>query len=471
MVSKSLRNFTISATLLAIISNFYIYTYPSANPGSCSWRCAVKDEIPNDLSTWEKAVLFTNNYFLDIQAQFSSNSNTAKNDALTVHLMAFGDPQIKGIWKKTSYLGRLDVIGNDYYLGHIYSMMKQRLNPSYIVVMGDLYSSQWIGDQEFYNRASRYMRRIFQRNISWLKPLKEENMDEDGDFQVNWNNWGDVYNAHKKAIPWSFEYNYSDVKSWEPERDDFLFINITGNHDIGYSGDTTYQHMARYSTFFGKDNYWIEYETDTDHAWRIVVLNSLLLEGPALQPEFIETNWHFLRELSARNFTGSTILLSHVPFYKIEGLCSDGPEFRYYPEGFEREPYKANLLRSQNHLSEDVSNQVLNLIFNNGKPGIVLTGHDHEGCETIYNKSKNGTTWNCTTDIRNPDHYVKEVTVRAMMGAFNGNTGLVTGLFDKSKDTWEWHFNLCPFAIQHIWYIAKVSLLFSILSWPLLILL
>lgn len=216
----------------------------------------------------------------------------------------------------------------------------------------------------------------------------------------------------------------------------------------------------------------IEYDTNTDHPWRIVVLNSLLLDGPPLQQEFVDATWEFLYQLFERRFEGNTILLSHVPFYKEEGLCVDGPEFRYYPEVFEREPYKANLLRSQNHLSKETSEKVLNLVFDNDKPGIVLTGHDHEGCETIYNKFKNG-TWEATRKPVYEDTlaHIQEVTVRAMMGEFYGNTGLITGHFNKSLKTWEWKFSLCPFAIQHVWWIAKVSALISGFLWSFIVLL
>lgn len=475
MLSKSfLKKFAIFATLLSIISNIFIFTYPSLHPTQCSWKCFDKPtEDIQALSSWEKVVFYVRRYFDDVREQTFGGQDQKAGDEdqpSDVHMLAFGDPQIKGIWKKTPYITRLDIFGNDYYLGHIASMMKKRLHPSHMVVMGDLFSSQWIGDSEFYNRTERYTSRIFGRDTSWLKDIKEESHDHEG-YKVNWRKWGDAFNAIRSTEkPWDFGFDYNDVYSWDPENEDSLFINITGNHDIGYSGDITYQHISRFHELFGKVNYWIEYDTDTDHPWRIVVLNSLALEGPALQPEFIETTWEFLYQLFERRFQGSTVLLTHVPFYKKEGLCSDGPEFDYYPKDFEREPYKANLLRSQNHLSEDVTNRVLNLIFDNDKPGIILTGHDHVGCETMYNKNSKEGTWTAAAKKESQDLVIEEITVKSMMGEFDGNTGLVTGHFNKRLGTWEWSFTLCPFAIQHVWWFAKVSALVTGFLWSLYIL-
>lgn len=468
-----IKLFAVFGTLLALFSNLFIYTYPSIHPGRCSWARTKNDKfvdvsLPKGLSTTNKVKITVQNYFNDL---FGYTENTEDSAVEDIHFMAFGDPQIKGIFKNTPYNTRLDIFGNDYYLGHIYSMMKKRLKPSHVAVLGDLFSSQWIGDSEFYNRTYRYMDRIFQRDTTEIVNIKENHHDEEGQYKTDWKAWGDQFKEYYENNM-TFPFGYSDVYSWNPNQENFLFINISGNHDCGYSGDATYQHMSRYYDMFGKDNYWIEYDTNTDHPWRIVVLNSLLLDGPPLQQEFVDATWEFLYQLFERRFEGNTILLSHVPFYKEEGLCVDGPEFRYYPEVFEREPYKANLLRSQNHQSKETSEKVLNLVFDNDKPGIVLTGHDHEGCETIYNKFKNG-TWEATRKPVYEDTlaHIQEVTVRAMMGEFYGNTGLITGHFNKSLKTWEWKFSLCPFAIQHVWWIAKVSALISGFLWSFIVLL
>ena len=448
---KAIKKFTLLLTAIALIFNVYIYTYPSLNPKQCSWRC-----FEQDAKQGQSNLIFS--YFNDI---LHSHDDKNPND---VKLMALGDPQIKGIWANTPYISRLDTFGNDYYLGHIFRTMYNRLKPSHVVVMGDLFSSQWIGDSEFFNRTVRYTKRLFNRDVKWLYDLQEEHHGDDGTYKVNWVEWADNLNKIRTGDrPMNFSFGYQDIYNWT-SAENYLFINVSGNHDIGYSGDATYQHMARYRELLGKDNYWIEYNAGTDHAWRIIVLNDLLLEGPALQPELLETNWEFLYQLFERKFEGSTVLLTHIPFYKPSGLCYDGPEFRYYPEDYQREPYKSKLLRSQNHLSAEASNRVLNLIFDAEKPGIILTGHDHEGCETVYNKDDKGNwTASKTTDPKKLN--IKEITVRSMMGEYHGNTGLVTGHFNEATRQWEWSFNLCPFSIQHIWWFTKVVTIITGFLW------
>lgn len=414
---------------------------------------------------------FINNYINDVKLQFFQNKNTnsdpSKHSTTTddIHLLVFGDPQIKGIWRNTPYRSRLDIFGNDYFLGHIYSTMLKRLNPSHVAVLGDLFSSQWIGDSEFFNRTLRYANRIFKRDTAHLLNIKQQNHDENNQFSVDWQNWGQSFNNNLQNNSWQFGFN--DIKSWNSDLEDFLFINLTGNHDTGYSGDVTYQHLARYNEVFGKDNFYIEYNNNTDSAWRIVVLNNLLLDGPALQPEFLNYTWNFLHHLNERNFQGSTILLTHVPFFKDDDLCVDSQEFRFYPEDYEREPYKANLLRSQNHISNETTNKVFNLIFNNDKPGMILVGHDHEGCQVTYNKLNNN-NWIATREpMTDADFHLKEITVRSMMGEFYGNSGLVTGHFDTVNNLWSWNFTLCPFTLQHAWWFAKGSALFTGFLWSL----
>ncbi|SCU81524.1 LANO_0B03400g1_1 [Lachancea nothofagi CBS 11611] len=467
MLKHWLKRFAYFTTVLAIVANVYIFTYPSLFPERCSWRCAAQRssiDATESLSVFERAQFYGQRYLRDVKDQLlrgSVDSKAEENEPSDVHLLALGDPQIKGIWHNTPYLSRLDIFGNDYYLGHIFSMMKKRLNPTHVAVMGDLFSSQWIGDSEFYNRTMRYTSRIFKRNTSQLENKRKESHDSDGQYIIKWYDFADDLNARLQKEPKDFDFGYEDVHSWEPANEDYLFINLTGNHDIGYSGDATFQHMARFEHLFGKDNYWVEYDRDTDHPWRIVVLNSMLLEGPPLQQQLVDRTWEFLYRLFEQRFEGSTVLLTHVPFYKKPGLCADSELFRYYPHDFEREPYKKNLLRSQNHLSQETTRRVLNLIFDNNKPGIILTGHDHEGCETIYNKNEKAGDWTAAKAVNSTDFYVREITVRSMMGEFDGNAGLVTGHFNIKTKLWEWSFTLCPFSVQHIWWFTKVTTILS----------
>ncbi|AGO11667.1 AaceriADL110Wp [[Ashbya] aceris (nom. inval.)] len=457
MFQPTLKKFTILALVLALASNIYIFTYPSLSPCRCSFEQQTGLQGLNSNSTLAQRLWCQSQYyFSDVIKQVSSKCTepTSKQGAVPdVKLLAIGDPQINGIWPTTSYLRRLEIFANDHFLGHIIKQMLRRLKPTHVAVMGDLFSSQWIGDSEYYNRTMRYTRRLLGRSGEQLHALRKESHDAAGEYICDWQQYGEEYKAVREGDLTKLTWHRENAWRWTPE-DDYLLINITGNHDIGYSGDTTYQHMARYQHLFGEDNYWIEYERDTDHAWRIVVLNDLLLEGPALQPEFISTTWTFLEHLAARNFSGTTVLLTHVPFHKPAGLCHDAPETRYYPPGYEREPYKAGLLRSQNLLSQDVTDRVLSLIFANGKPGVILTGHDHEGCDTAYSRAPDGSWSAQPSSARTPD--VRELTVRSVMAQYGGNVGLLRGSFDPATATWQWTYSLCPFAHQAVWYCAKL---------------
>ncbi|QPG73842.1 hypothetical protein FOA43_001157 [Brettanomyces nanus] len=384
-------------------------------------------------------------------------------DPKDIRILAIGDPQINGNWPITPYIKRLDNYANDYYIGHIYNMMKPRLNPTHVAVMGDMFSSQWIGDSEFYNRTGRFMNRLFPRPINQtFAELDFIAKHEDADWESHFG-WFNKQ-LHEGKFARDDLYGYENVRDWSSANltTEPLFINITGNHDIGY-GDTTYQHMCRWRILFGKDNYWIEYDNDTDHPWRIVVLNSLALDGPLLQPEFQEYEWQFVDALANKSYNGTTILMTHIPMYKREGLCSDGPYVDYFnktncPPGAN---CRLGLLKSENHLQYETSQRVLNAAFKNSS-GIIMTGHDHVGCVNYYNYDSETNIWEASKDITSPKH-IRELTVRSIMGEFDGNTGIVTGHFNYTAHNWDFDYTTCPFTIQHVWWGAKVSLALAIL--------
>lgn len=460
-ISPKIKALVDLATVIAILLNFFVYFYPDiVNPTEkCKWYNAPEQKskytfLNNNLPTDWVNKLVLNFPSLKEQEEVVSND---------IHMLLFGDPQINGNWPLTKYIKRLDNYGNDYYLGHIYNTMKRRLNPSHVTVMGDLFSSQWILDSEFYNRTYRYVERLFPQPLEYKQNALEVHARHEN---YNWQQWLEDEKAMDPIHRFQSRV-YNDVYDWvyrnrsTPNYDQPLFINLTGNHDIGYSGDATWQHMARFHLLFGQNNYVINYKKGTPDEWRIVVLDSLTLEGPALQEEFVNYTWSFLENLRDRenpNFKGSTILLTHVPMYKKAGLCRDGPEHKYYINN-EKEPYKNGKLRSHNHLAYETTQKVMDIVFpNKGKSGIILTGHDHEGCDDWYNYI-NG-EWISSKEKQSAEREsVREVVVRAMMGEFDGQTGILTGHFDDARDTWDFHFSYCSFVIQHWWWASKVALL------------
>lgn len=455
-------------TAIAVLLNAFVYFYPNLlnSPGNCQWQGSTlrsKHDVLNEFlplqSTWVQTVLLN---FPSLQAEKTHRAyeNGRVSD---IHMLTFGDPQINGNWKSTKAIKRLDNYGNDYYLGHIYDIMKNRLKPSHVAVMGDQFSSQWIADSEFYNRTYRFVERLFPRSPEYKKTVVDtwkHHQDYD------WSLW--LQKEQEMAPDHRFKSRtYYDTYDWyfpdtDPNFDNPLFINLTGNHDIGYSGDATWQHMARFHLLFGQNNYVIHYNKGKPEEWRLVVLDSLTLEGPALQEEFRLYTWSFLDKLNETNadFGGSTVLLTHIPFFKRAGLCADGPDHRYY-ENYEREPYKNGKLRSQNHLLNDTSQTVLDIIFPNTKEGIILTGHDHVGCDTWFSHVDG--QWVAEREKHQGDKHVHEIVVRAMMGEYEGQTGLVTGQFDYDAQAWQLSFTYCSFAIQHWWWASKLAALVSLL--------
>lgn len=453
-----------AVTVIALALNFFVYFYPNIvnSAEQCQWqgqRLESKYDFVNRLpDNWAQIFLLN---FPSFQAE--KNSSVYDEGRVSdIHMLTFGDPQINGNWKSTPYVKRLDNYGNDYYLGHIYKTMKRRLQPSHVAVMGDQFLSQWILDLEFYNRTRRFVERLFPRDDLYKQTVMEtwaKHQDYD------WISWME---RERKIDPKDrFRSRlYHDTYDWYvpgagPNYQNPLFINLTGNHDIGYSGDATWQHMARFHLLFGQNNYVIVYNAGTPEEWRLVVLDSLTLEGPALEEEFRQYTWSFLRELNESNadFKGSTILMTHIPFYKRAGLCADGPEHIYYKD-FKREPYKNGKLRSQNHLLYNTSQEILDIVFpNHEKEGIILTGHDHVGCDLWY--SHVGGQWVAEKKPQTGDRApVHEIVVRSMMGEYDGATGLMTGHFD--GDQWRFGFTYCSFVVQHVWWASKVALLVSV---------
>lgn len=458
-------------TFVAVALNFFVYFYPNLvnDAELCLWpgetlhfkQPWLNKILPVERPFWQTALL---NFPL---VRAPRSQQTHQNDGVSdIHMLTFGDPQINGNWKSTKYIKRLDNYGNDYFLGHIFKLMKSRLEPSHVAVMGDQFSSQWILDSEFYNRTRRFVERLFPRDYEYKQTVLETwARHEDYDW-VTWLN-------REKAMDPGHRFHtrqYRDVYDWiHPERQELnlenpLFINLTGNHDIGYSGDATWQHMARFHYLFGQNNYVITYNKGKPEEWRIVVLDSLTLEGPALEEDFINFTWSFLEHLNETNkdFHGLTVLFTHIPFYKEAGICVDGPEHRYY-ENYEKEPYKNGKLRSQNHLLYETSQKVLNIVFPNAdKEGLILTGHDHEGCSSFYSFVND--EWVAAKEpqegSRKPIH---EVVVRAMMGEFEGQTGLVSGHFDENQGEWKFNFTYCSFVIQHWWWASRVAALLAVL--------
>ncbi|ROW11785.1 hypothetical protein VPNG_04957 [Cytospora leucostoma] len=378
---------------------------------------------------------------------------------------------------------RIDLWGNDFYLAHMYRTLNWWAVPTHTTVLGDLVGSQWISDQEFERRGRRFWNRVFKGgkrvpDESALWPAVEYDL-------AGYLGTG-VYN-----------------ETWQRR-----IINVAGNHDIGYAGDLNDERMARFERVFGKANYELRFElpasvlspggaaticNDTavgeEHyhgqgdrlvpELRIVNLNDMNLDTPAISPELQDQTYSFINGIintaSAVEFKGHfTVVLTHVPLYKPEGVCVDAPYFTFHEDD--------GSLKEQNQLSADASKGFVQGIFGlsgdvmapgggHGRRGVILNGHDHEGCDTYhYINQTDGETpadrewqvkrWN---EARREEIVgapalpgVREITVRSMMGGYGGNAGLLSAWFDEEHWEWRFEYDQCPLGSQYVWWVVHV---------------
>ncbi|KAF2236480.1 hypothetical protein EV356DRAFT_73143 [Viridothelium virens] len=393
-------------------------------------------------------------------------------------------PRLFGSWRK-----RLDLWGNDYYLAHVYRSMKWWAGPTHVTVLGDLVGSQWIDDNEFEWRAWRFWNRVFSdgQKIEDLTALGDGS-DEPGD-------------------------DLGVEKAWENR-----IINIAGNHDIGYAGEVDGSAIDRFEKQFGRVNWdrWVRLpripssdsnpqtsaplspfdstasRINSDPVIRLVVLNDMNLDGPVYSHAHQSDTYSFINSVISTSRPVEdpsvlTVLLTHVPLHKQAGVCIDAPYFSYYEEN-------AGLLREQNHLSEFASRQVLQSIFGMsgdrgapragmGRMGIILDGHDHEGCDVwhYFNRSETTDISGESAETKTGDWAalpypiarraklpvssdipgIREVTVRSMMGSYGGNAGLLSAWYEegaKGREAGEWkvEYAACPFVVQHVWWAVHV---------------
>lgn len=425
-----------------------------------------------------------------------------------------------------SFRKRIDLFGNDFYLAHMFRAVHWWTVPTHVAVLGDLVGSQWISNEEFERRGRRYWGRAFRGG--------ERVPDEVAAWPA------DTYEPAGELGTGL----HDDV--WSRR-----ILNVAGNHDIGYAGDLTNERMERFERMFGKANYELRFElppsalspvaaatirnqtaestNDGDNTLqnerlapelRIVLLNSMNLDTPVATTELQDQTYSFINDAintaTAVEYKGHfTVVLTHVPLYKPEGICVDAPFFSFHDDG---------TLKEQNQLSADASKGFVEGIFGlngdagaagggMGRRGVVLNGHDHEGCDTWHfiNQSEPSTSFDLqdrSDDVdesaqpetqfeselfadlvssnvqpppppppparewqartwRNATHEglvgapslpgVREITVRSMMGGYGGNAGLLSAWFD--EDAWEWRFEYatCALGTQHLWWAVHIT--------------
>lgn len=365
----------------------------------------------------------------------------------------------------------LDLLGNDFYLAHIFRSLHWWTKPTHVTVLGDLIGSQWVTDDEFDVRGWRYWTRIFRGG---------EMIEQQG-----------------------FEHLETHIQQ-EPRDWSHKIINLVGNHDIGYAGDISDHRIGRFEKVFGPANWDIRFqfssaespvqerqEQQQDPSLHLIVLNSLSLDTPALSEPIQSSTYEFINNLinshskPVEDGTSFTLLLTHLPLHKPSGVCVDEPFFNFWDHTDDDGRFEEGGLREQNHLSEHASqNVVLQGIFGKsgdlsapaqgkGRNGLILTGHDHEGCDVWHHIPSTDSTspdssWQSIryTPILNTTASqtgIREITLRSMMGEYGGNAGLLSAWFDFETGKWEYDIQMCKLGVQHIWWTIHIVDLITLL--------
>ena len=489
----SLHRLLLVLTIASILSTTYLYSYPFFH--GCAFP--IRDVPSNQSSPFLKS-------FTPLLARIAS----ADEVKAPFRLLVFGDPQLEGdtsipkvedgylatirdlkhrlasaptfassrsivgdaleqvftvdlpakiqAWRK-----HIDLIGNDYYLAHIYRTLRRQTQPTHVAVLGDLLGSQWIDDEEFSRRGWRFWQRVFHHG-----QRVEDDIMGDATSEVL-----GADNAWKRRV-----------------------INIAGNHDVGYAGDMTMERLQRFEHQFGKANWEItfrlpsqimrdETQAVSTAELRLVILNSMNLDTPALSQELQTQTYDFINSVITRSkpvedLTTGTILLTHIPLHKEPGICADSPFFAFHDNG--------EGVKEQNHLSLHGSKGILEGIYGmsgnldapgrgRGRNGIILTGHDHEGCDVYHylppptDSGMGAQEWNATRWIdaeviasREDVPGIREITVRSMMGDFGGNAGLLSAWYDERVGQWKFAYSSCSIGVQHIWWAVHVLFIVTI---------
>jgi len=245
--------------------------------------------------------------------------------------LVLGDPQMEGDSRvlRQGLYGQIDLMYNDAYFKHIVSNIMKYLSPTHVFVLGDLFSSQYTSDSEFFTRLQRYQ---------------------------------SIFESVKVPI-----------------------YNITGNHDLGYAGEVTPYRLQRFEKAFGEVN---DELIIADHL--VGIVNSVNIDFSS-EKDLQDKTWEHMRNLSATSIERNMplIIMTHIPLHKdtfedknYENIWAKKRKMELCTERSYTTFNENGHINVQNMLLPESTQAILEAI----QPSFVFTGHDHDGCIYRHNE-------------------------------------------------------------------------------------
>lgn len=321
--------------LVTFIYHERIIPYRSAY--NCQWPDISTESLPEDPENGSSAA---STYKSD-----QDQDTLPTNDLTKVLLVA--DPQLidgHTYPGRNSLLLKLSQHTVDTYLKNNYKHLINKLQPDYIFFLGDYLDNGRSSSDKYFRHEWRRFQRVFQLNRFKQKYVLNEN----------------------------------------------LFINLPGNHDIGFGDKVKLASRKRFAKFFGEPNN-IKTINKVDFITLDTISMSSSLEEINLEARaFFDSNFGTsIVKLNPR------ILLSHVPLFRDVTTQTCG-RFRENPVFHTNAGYQYQLA-----LGPELSMELLTKI----KPELVFSGDDHDYCDISH------------TEVEHPDQKLtipREITVKSI---------------------------------------------------------
>jgi hypothetical protein len=289
----------------------------------------------------------------------------AASESVT-NVVFIGDPQMEGLAReqREGLYGWFNNVLNDHLLFVALRGVLDAARPRFVIALGDLFYSQWLTDTEFTYIYHRYVRVVIE-NVAAFPSVVEP------------------------------------------------VLNMSGNHDLGYSSDFRDSTLRRFVSHLGDLN---SMHVVAGHLFAVV--NAMALDNVTTGDAVSHHNnaWAYVTEIEAAVADSQLplILCVHIPLYKPSGSCVGDSEVVFSSGSYG--------VYSQTVLSQETSTLLLERL----KPVLVFSGHDHEGC--VY---------------RHEAHNVTEYTVRAAQGFYETNLGVLA--IRNESNAFTYSFSNCRF--------------------------